>query len=361
MSEDKKSALITGVTGQDGSYLSELLLDKGYTVIGISRRSSTNNTDRLSHIISNPNFVFREGDVTDYVSISGLIKEFMPDKCYNLAAQSHVQTSFNEPLHTTDVNYIGVLNILEAIRRESPHTRFYQASTSEMFGSNYSVDGDGNKYQDENTAFHPRSPYAVAKLAAHYLVQNYREAYGIHASSNMIFNHESPRRGDKFVTRKITRWIANFRAQNYGHVTHFDDDYIYDRLGKIPKLRLGNLDAYRDWSHASDMVESMYLTLQQDTPDDYVVASGETHSVREFLDIAFEEIGIEDWSNYVVIDPKFFRPSEVDYLCGNPSKAKKVLGWKPSYSFEDLVKEMVSHDLSQTQAEIPRKTAIPQL
>jgi len=335
-------AIIFGITGQDGSYLAELLLKKGYEVVGITRRVSVPTLNRITHIL--PKIKIIEGDITDAFSVSNVIKEEDPDEIYNLAAQSHVGTSFKQPSLTWDVTAGGVLNILEAIRYSGKKDRikFYQASSSEMFGKNYNIrEGLASmiKYQDENTPFVPQSPYAIAKLAAHHLVRNYRDSYGIFACSGILFNHESERRGEKFVTRKITKWIGEFVAS--GMDTEF------------PALRLGNLDAKRDWGHAEDYVRGMWEMLQHETPNDYVVATGETHSVREFLDIAFRHIGIDDWDNFVVIDPEFYRPAEVDYLLGIPAKAKRVLGWEPEISFQKLVERMVDSDVEAARLQRP--------
>lgn len=344
----KKRAIIFGVNGQDGSYLSELLLSKDYDVVGVHRRSSV---DTLGRVKGLSNLQLVEGDVTDFNSVQTILKENQPDEVYNLSAQSHVGTSFKQPILTTEINYVGVLNLLEVLRNDTHlrnGTRFYQASTSEMFGANYSkkrefiIGGDGqhglveptgnySKYQDEETPFAPRSPYAVAKMAAHHAVNTYRDAYGLHASCGILFNHESPRRGENFVTRKITKWVAEKIICFGGR----DNDI----------LKLGNIKAYRDWGHARDYVEAMWLMLQQDEPDDYVVATGETHSVEDFLKIAFSIAGVDDWHDFVQIDPSLYRPAEVDYLCGNPSKANNKLGWRPKTSFEELVKEMVYADV----------------
>ena len=327
-------AIIFGITGQDGSYLAELFLEKGYEVVGITRRVSVPTLIRVTHIL--PKIKIIEGDITDAFSVSNVIKEEEPDEIYNLAAQSHVGTSFKQPSLTWDVTAGGVLNILEAIRYSGRKNdiKFYQASSSEMFGKNYNLrEGFAEmiKYQDEKTPFMPQSPYAIAKLAAHHLVRNYRDSYGIFACSGMLFNHESERRGEKFVTRKITKWIGEFVASG------MDKDF--------PALRLGNLDAKRDWGHAEDYVRGMWEMVQHETPNDYVVATGETHSVREFLDIAFRHIGIDDLDDFVVIDPEFYRPAEVDYLLGIPAKAKRVLGWEPEISFQQLVERMVDSDV----------------
>ena len=335
-------AIIFGITGQDGSYLAELLLEKGYEVIGVTRRVSVPTLNRITHIL--PKIKIIEGDITDAFSVSNVIKEEAPDEIYNLAAQSHVGTSFKQPSLTWDVTAGGVLNILEAIRYSGrkDDIKFYQASSSEMFGKNYNLReglAEMIKYQDEKTPFMPQSPYAIAKLAAHHLVRNYRDSYGIFACSGILFNHESERRGEKFVTRKITKWIGEFVAS--GMDTEF------------PALRLGNLDAKRDWGHAEDYVRGMWEMVQHETPNDYVVATGETHSVREFLDIAFRHIGIDDWDEFVVIDPEFYRPAEVDYLLGIPAKAKRVLGWEPEISFQQLVERMVDSDVEAARLQRP--------
>jgi len=331
-------AIIFGITGQDGSYLAELLLEKGYEVVGITRRVSVPTLIRVTHIL--PKIKIIEGDITDAFSVSNVVKEEEPDEIYNLAAQSHVGTSFKQPSLTWDVTAGGVLNILEAIRYSGrkDDIKFYQASSSEMFGKNYNLrEGFAEmiKFQDEKTPFAPQSPYAIAKLAAHHLVRNYRDSYGIFACSGILFNHESERRGEKFVTRKITKWIGEFVASG------MDKEF--------PALRLGNLDAKRDWGHAEDYVRGMWQMVQHETPNDYVVATGETYSVRQFLDIAFKHIGIEDWQDLVVIDPEFYRPAEVDYLLGIPAKAKRVLGWQPEISFEQLVERMVDSDVEEAR------------
>jgi len=367
----KKTALVTGITGQDGSYLAELLIEKGYNVIGLVRRTSTNNTSRIQHILSSDQLELVEGEISDSGSVYSIIEVYKPDEVYNLAAQSHVGTSFEQPEYTFQVDAIGPLNFLQAIRRHSPDSRFYQASTSELFGKNFTersglFDGrTSKKFQDEETMFMPQSPYAAAKLAAHNLVRIYRDGYGLHASCGILFNHESERRGENFVTRKITKWIGDFRRWSIDHfIKDFDmqsdedntairfmDNVIigYNKSKRFgppfPKLRLGNLDAYRDWGHAEDYVRAMWLMLQQDTPDDYVIATGETHSVRDFLREAFNEIGIQNFEPFVVIDPKFYRPAEVEFLCGCPDKAKDQLGWEPKVSFKELVTRMVRRDI----------------
>jgi GDPmannose 4,6-dehydratase len=343
----KKKAIIFGVNGQDGSYLSELLLSLDYEVIGVHRRSSVDILERVRDI---KGLTLVEGDITDFNSVQNILKEHYADEVYNLAAQSHVGTSFKQPLLTTDINYVGVLNILEVIRNDrhmKDGTRFYQASTSEMFGANYTSKINTvwtpekgsvtttNRYQNENTPFAPRSPYAVAKLAAHHAVNTYRESYGLHASCGILFNHESPRRGEQFVTRKITKWVA----EKFVNLGGRDNDV----------LKLGNIKAYRDWGHARDYVRAMWLMLQQENPGDYVVATGETHSVEEFVAIAFAKVGIGNWPDFVEIDPLLYRPAEVEYLCGDPTEAKLKLGWHPETSFEQLVTEMLNADVQKTK------------
>lgn len=327
-----KTAIIFGVTGQDGSHLADILLAKEYQVYGVSRRTSTPNTERISHLMDNDRFKLLEGDITDQSSVLNILKcHEKVDEVYNLAAQSHVAVSFNQPGLTWDITGKGCLNILQGIADlRMTDTRFYQASSSEMFGKNYD-EIDGQKFQNEETKFLPQSPYAIAKCAAHYMTRLYREGYGLHASAGILFNHEGPRRGETFVTRKITKWIG---------------DWV--KSGKdpnFPQLRLGNLEASRDWGYAGDYCEAMWMMLQQDCPDDYVICTGETHTIREFLDVAFKEIGVDDWSNYVVQDPEFYRPAEVDYLRGDCRKANTKLNWTPKHSFEDLVKLMVQHDI----------------
>lgn len=320
-------AVISGVTGQDGSYLSEYLLSLGYTVIGLCRRTSSRNRERLYSSINNPNFCLEEFDITDPVSINKVIGQYQPDEFYNLAAQSHVATSFRQPILTFEVNTMGVINILDSIRSCSPHTKFYQASTSEMFGKNYTLSDNGEKYQDENTAFEPQSPYGISKMSAHELTSLYRQSYGIFACCGILFNHESPRRGDLFVTRKITKYLGELLSKKTDKT-----------------LKLGNLNASRDWGHAKDYIKAMHSMLQYDIPDDYVVATGETHTVYEFLQLAFDICNL-DYKQYVEIDPEMYRPSEVEYLKGNSEKIRKNIGWQPTYSFEDLVKEMVDSDI----------------
>ena len=313
-----KRALITGITGQDGSYLAELLLEKDYEVIGMVRRSSTVNFERIAHIQDRVTLV--PGDLLDEVSLINILREHRPAEVYNLAAQSFVQTSFGQPVLTGEITGLGVTRLLDAIRIVDPDIRFYQASTSEMFGKVQQVP------QTETTDFYPRSPYGVAKLYGHWITVNYRESYQLHASSGILFNHESPRRGHEFAPRKITHTVAQIK------------------LGMAEELRMGNLDAQRDWGFAGDYVEAMYLMLQADEPDDYVIATGHTHTVREFCRIAFEHVGL-DYEQHVAIDQKYFRPAEVDLLIGDPTKAREKLGWEPKTSFEDLVTMMVDADI----------------
>jgi GDPmannose 4,6-dehydratase len=320
-----KRALITGITGQDGSYLAELLLDKGYEVIGMVRRSSTVNFERIAHLQDRITFV--SGDLLDEMSLINIMREQAPDEVYNLAAQSFVQTSWGQPVLTGETTALGVTRVLDAIRFASPDIRFYQASSSEMFGKVQAVP------QSEDTPLYPRSPYGVAKVYGHWITINYRESYGMHASSGILFNHESPRRGLEFVTRKISHAVARIK------------------LGMQHDLALGNLDAQRDWGFAGDYVDAMWRMLQQDEPDDYVVATGETHSVREFCELAFGHVDL-DYTKHVVTDDRFMRPAEVDLLIGDPSKAKAKLGWKPRMSFPELVTTMVDADLALLSGEL---------
>ncbi|MEY2408235.1 MAG: GDPmannose 4,6-dehydratase [Verrucomicrobiota bacterium] len=320
-----KRALITGITGQDGSYLEELLLSKGYEVHGLIRRASTFNTGRLEHIYADPHqpdarLHLHYGDLSDASALARLLTKIEPEEIYNLAAQSHVRVSFDCPEYTTDITATGVIRLLESIRETGLKPRFYQASSSEMYGKVQEVP------QTETTPFYPRSPYACAKVCAYWATVNYRESYGLHASNGILFNHESPRRGETFVTRKITRAIAHMVC------------------GLQDKLYLGNIDAKRDWGYAKEYVEAMWLMLQQPEPDDYVIATGETHSVSEFLEMAFRHMGL-DWKKHVEFDPRYFRPAEVDLLIGDPSKAKKKLGWEPKTKFAELVKLMVDEDV----------------
>jgi GDPmannose 4,6-dehydratase len=321
-----KRALITGITGQDGSYLAELLLEKGYEVHGVVRRSSTMNRSRIDHIEhehpshgAEARFVLHYGDMTDSGGLNRLVGTVEPDEIYNLAAQSHVHISFDQPEYTGDADGLGTTRLLEAIRTMRLPTRFYQASTSEMFGLTPPP-------QNETSPFHPRSPYAVAKLYAHWMTVNYREAHGMFACSGILFNHESPRRGENFVTRKVTRGVAAILA------------------GQTKTLRLGNLDAKRDWGHARDYVEAMWLMLQQDAPDDYVVASGVDRRVRDLAQTAFAAVGL-DWQEHVEVDEAYIRPAEVPHLRGDPAKARAKLGWRPRISFEEMIGEMLEHDI----------------
>jgi GDPmannose 4,6-dehydratase len=326
IAENMKKALVTGITGQDGSYLAELLLDKGYEVHGIIRRASTFNTSRIDHLYKDPHIngvrlFLHYGDIADSTNLIKLLYRIQPDEVYHLAAQSHVRVSFDIPEYTGDVTGLSTIRILEAIRETGMTAKFYQASSSEMFGKAYEVP------QTETTPFHPRSPYGAAKVYAFWATVNYRESYGMFACNGILFNHESPRRGETFVTRKITRAVARIKA------------------GQQQKLYLGNLDAKRDWGYAREYVEAMWLMLQQDQPDDYVIATGETHSVEEFLTKAFSQVDL-DWHDYVELDPKYLRPAEVDLLIGDASKAKRVLGWEPKVSFSELVQLMVDADLA---------------
>jgi len=320
-----KKALITGITGQDGSYLAELLLGKGYEVHGIIRRASTFNTGRLDPIYEDPHtdkkrLFLHYGDLSDASALARLVGKIQPEEVYNLAAQSHVRVSFDAPEYTADITGTGTIRLLEAIRETGIKPRFYQASSSEMYGLVQEVP------QKETTPFYPRSPYGCAKVYSYWITVNYRESYGMHASNGILFNHESPRRGETFVTRKITRAVAHIKA------------------GLQDKLFLGNLDAKRDWGYAKEFVEAMWLMLQQDKPDDYVIATNETHTVREFLEVAFGHVNL-DWKKYVEIDPRYFRPAEVELLIGDYSKAKKKLGWEPKTKFADLTKLMVDADV----------------
>jgi len=318
-------ALITGITGQDGSYLAELLLEKGYEVYGMMRRSSTEAVERIEHLKNRITLV--NGDLLDEMSLIHILEEVMPDEIYNLAAQSFVHTSWSQPVLTGEFTALGVTRMLDGMRYVCPKARFYQASSSEMYGKVHAVP------QNEDTPFHPRSPYAVAKVYGHYITLNYRESYNLFAVSGILFNHESPRRGKEFVTRKITDGVARIKH------------------GLQKELRMGNLDAKRDWGFAGDYVQAMWLMLQQDQPDDYVIATGETHSVREFLELAFARVGL-NWKDYVVVDPKFLRPAEVDLLLGDPAKAAKKLGWKPHVTFEGLINMMVDADLERIQRQL---------
>jgi GDPmannose 4,6-dehydratase len=334
-----KKALITGVTGQDGSYLAELLLEKGYEVHGIIRRASTFNTSRLDGIYSDPhypkhNFHLHYGDLSDGSNLSRLLGKIQPDEVYNLAAQSHVRVSFDAPEYTTDITATGTIRLLEAIREVGIQPRFYQASSSEMYGLVQEVP------QKETTPFYPRSPYGCAKVYSYWITVNYRESYGMHASNGILFNHESPRRGETFVTRKITRAAAHIK------------------LGLQDKLFMGNLDAKRDWGYAKEYVEAMWLMLQQPEGDDYVVATNETHTIRECLDVAFGRLGL-DWHKHVEIDPRYYRPAEVELLIGDYSKAKRQMGWEPKTKFKELIELMADADLKLLQDQLSGKIRRP--
>jgi len=327
----RKKALITGITGQDGSYLAELLLDKGYQVHGLVRRSSSFNTDRIDHLYKDPHnpdarLFLHYGDLVDGIGLREVLSRVQPDEVYNLGAQSHVRVSFDQPVYTVHSDAMGTIHLLEAIRDTKLPTRFYQASSSEMYGKVVETP------QTEKTPFYPRSPYACAKVYSYWQTVNYRESYGMYTCNGILFNHESPRRGETFVTRKITRAAARIK------------------VGLQNKLFLGNLEAKRDWGFAGDYVEAMWLMLQQDKAEDYVIATGETHSVAEFLDEVFGQLDL-DWKKYVQVDPKYFRPAEVDLLLGDPSKARKVLGWKPKVTFKALAKMMIEADLKLAKRE----------
>jgi GDPmannose 4,6-dehydratase len=332
-----KRALITGITGQDGSYLTELLLEKGYEVYGIIRRSSSFNTDRIDHLYQDPHepqtrLRLMYGDLNDSSSLNTILRKVEPDEIYNLGAQSHVRVSFDVPEYTAEVSGVGVVRILEAIREAGIKPKFYQASSSEIFGKVVEVP------QTEKTPFYPRSPYGCAKAYGYHITVNYRESYNLFACNGILFNHESPRRGETFVSRKITRAATRIK------------------LGLQEKLYLGNLDARRDWGHAIDYVRAMWLMIQADAPDDYVIATGESHSVKEFLGQAFGYLDL-DWKDYVDIDPRYYRPAEVDVLVGDSSKARRVLGWEPTVEFEELVKLMIDHDLELAAQELRGTTA----
>ncbi|TMC13537.1 MAG: GDP-mannose 4,6-dehydratase [Chloroflexi bacterium] len=334
---EPKKALVTGITGQDGSYLAELLIENGYQVHGLIRRSSSINSRRIDHLYQDPHepdlrLILHYGDLTDATGLARLIDEVRPREVYNLGAQSHVKVSFEVPEYTGDVDALGTLRILDAIYHCDPTIRFYQASSSEMFGK------AAETPQSEKTPFHPRSPYGAAKAYAYWMAVNYREAYSMFAVNGILFNHESPRRGETFVTRKITRAVSRIVA------------------GRQKTLFLGNLDARRDWGYAPDYVRAMWLMLQQDQPDDYVVATGETHTVREFVELAFGQVGL-DWQKHVEVDPAYFRPAEVDILLGDAGKARRQLGWEPSTSFAELVRIMVEADLELERAGEPARPA----
>lgn len=326
----ERRALITGVSGQDGSYLAELLLEKGYRVFGAVRRSSSENLHRIEHLLSDIELV--QADLLDPQSLISMLRRTRPREVYNLAAQSYVPLSWEQPMLTAEFNAVGVARLLEAVRLVDPEIRFYQASSSEMFGKVREVP------QNENTPFHPRSPYGVAKVYGHYITVNYRESYGLFACSGILFNHESPRRGKEFVTRKITDAVARIHC------------------GLADEVRLGNLQARRDWGYAKDYVRAMWLMLQQDEPDDYVIATGEAHSVEEFAALAFAQVGL-DWRDYVRVDPNLLRPAEVDHLIGDASKARHKLGWQPTVSFPELVRIMVEADLEAVRRELRARSA----
>lgn len=326
------TALITGITGQDGSYLAELLLSKGYRVCGMVRRASTENFERIEHLRGR--LELYQGDLLDQTSISQMLEQVQPDEIYNLAAMSFVPTSWRQPVLTAEFTAVGVTRLLEAIRQACPKARFYQASSSEMYGKVLETP------QRETTPFHPRSPYGVAKVYGHYITMNYRESYNLFACSGILFNHESPRRGLEFVTRKITYTLAQIK------------------LGLASELRLGNLQAKRDWGFAGDYVRAMWLMLQQATPEDYVVGTGKTHRVQDFVEIAFDHVGL-NWQKYVVVDEKFYRPAEVDLLLADPTKAQTKLNWEPELSFEDLVKLMVNSDLELLRGQLGARPAAP--
>jgi GDPmannose 4,6-dehydratase len=318
LNQATRTALITGITGQDGSYLAEFLLEKGYRVVGMQRRTSTETVGRIAHLMDKIELV--QGDLLDQLSLIDLIQRYQPDEVYNLAAQSFVPTSWQQPVLTGEFTALGVTRMLEAIRLVKPDARFYQASSSEMFGKVREVP------QRETTPFYPRSPYGVSKVYGHWITVNYRESYNLFACSGILFNHESPRRGLEFVTRKVTHGVARIK------------------LGLAKELRLGNLDAQRDWGYAPDYVRAMWLMLQQDEPDDFVVATGKTHTVRRLCELAFDVVGL-NWEDYVVVDPKFLRPAEVDLLVGDATRARTILGWEPTVSFEEMVEIMVDADL----------------
>jgi GDPmannose 4,6-dehydratase len=318
----QKRALVTGITGQDGSYLAELLLGFGYKVHGVMRRSSSFSTGRIDHIFDKLEIHY--GDLSDGTGLSKIVSMVKPHEIYNLGAQSHVKVSFDVPEYTGDVTGVGTLRLLEAVRNLGGYPRYYQASSSEMFGASPPP-------QNENTPFYPRSPYGCAKVYSYWITKNYRESYGLHASNGILFNHESPRRGETFVTRKIAKAVARIK------------------LGYQKELVLGNLDARRDWGHAKDFVKAMWLMLQQDKPDDYVIATGVSYAVRDFVDIAFNYVGIPNWEKFVRSDPKYFRPAEVDFLQGDASKAKRLLDWSLTVSFEELVHEMIDHEIKHAK------------
>ena len=348
-----KSAVITGVTGQDGSHLADLLLHKGYSVTGVKRRSSTDTTERVAHLQDNEDFHLVEGDITDISSMSGIFMKAQPDEIYNLAAQSHVGTSFKQPAVTMEITGNAVINMLQILVDQNMwNARFYQASSSEMFGSNYDIAEDGTKYQNEETRLSPNSPYAIAKVAAHHAVRLYRESYDIHASAGILFNHEGPRRGDTFVTKKITNyitalssWLKTYYIDQSNLLYNAEWKKIVDRKTGLTfdMLGLGNLEAFRDCGYAGDYVEAMWMMLQQEYADDYVVCTGKTCTIADFLTLAFEEAeGLDiEWANLVYINPEFYRPTEVNYLRGDYSKIQAKLGWEPTHNLKDLVRLML--------------------
>lgn len=339
-----KTAIVYGSTGQVGSYFVEELLSQSYRVVGVQRRSSTNNTENLQGVLSHPSFSLIEGDIVDPSSVNNIISKYQPEICVNMAAMSHVHTSFSQPSYTYDVVAKGPLLLLEAIRHYSTATRFIQASSSEMFGSNYSYTYDNIKYQNEYTTLSPNSPYAIAKVAAHHAVSLYRRAYGLYAYAAIFFNMESPRRGENFVTRKITKYIANLmKTSNIANIANF------------PKLKLGNLRAVRDWGYAPDYVRGAMLMIQKSDPDDFVFGTGECYAVEDFLTEAFRVVDIEDWTKFVEVDKDLYRPCEVPYLHSDAKRAKQILGWEPSITFKELVEIMVQSDIEKS-AKLSRPT-----
>lgn len=343
-----RKAVISGVNGQSGSYLAEILLDKGYEVYGFSRRTANHSTGKIDHLMNVPEFKYSEGDVSDSIFINDLFEQVKPDEFYNLAAMSHVHTSFYQPKLTNDINYVGVVNILSGIKSLSPKTKMYQASTSELFGKSYSVDPDGTKYQDENTPFIPQSPYAISKLSAHHACRLYRESYGLFVSCGILGNHESPRRGENFLTRKVTLYLGRLKKWMSSRQNNFSftsKDLVGLDGERFSKLHLGNLDSYRDWGYAKDYMEIAHSILQLEKPDDYVVGTGFARTVRDFVKVAFSLSGINNYEDFIVIDPDLYRPCEVDFLKMRPRKLKEKLGFEFTDSdFYRLVSEMVKHD-----------------
>lgn len=326
-----KTAIITGITGQDGSYLAELLLTKNYKVIGLYRKNSTNNFSRLNHILDNDNLQLIDFNMDDPNECYSIFDRFSPDEFYNLAAQSYVGDSYKYPYATFNINTMSTISLLESLRKTGSPTRFFHASSSEMYGNSYSLNDKGEKFQDENTDFCPQSPYGVSKLSSHKMIQIYRESYSLYVCGGILFNHESPRRSVNFVTRKITSYIGKL---------------VNNLIPNNVKLKLGNINGSRDWGHASDYVKAMHLMLQQNKPDDYVISSGKSYTIKEFLYKAFKLVN-KDYNDYVVIDPKLYRPSDIEYCNGNNKKAKYFLGWKPELSFDDLIEDMVTHDIME--------------